>query len=1388
MRFCGEKIMQKKFFIFFFFLFLFICSEVKALPFGALLYKTGEGGKMYGLNEFRFTPFVTNKHLGGVGIYLGKMDGEPTVAEVTYGRVVVIPAKYFIDLDKGEEFVGAKILKSHQLTRKEKSDLLKHFLAQEGEKEDYPLKEQKGPTNGEWTSVGLAEKIYESLNNSLLAYHQKPAPLAPFSYTLNITQDGYDDIGVINNAGDCFSETKEYSKIHRFGEGDFLERFFFKQAKDFLGKVLKKDIGSFVYLNFFGKKKGGNLYVFFPYTQYLQPTLEEVKIDLPIASHGKKFLPQLLKEEKIKQEALWDITTRVLADLGVEVIKEGIAKKLHLDGIIAFFNDIKEKFSLAVSGLQYLGAKTDLLPGVAIIPEKITEKIKEGKEAVSGSLQKITEVAEDLEARIKVSQELAEREEKGLFSGPQREEILKEFEEKFDLEEEKNIEKIEEEKIADEEKPVVKKKVETKKEKARKEEKKEEKLPDLAINPSDLVINEIYPYPKEDEVEWIELYNKTGKAIKLDGFTLEDNTGPEFGSGRLTYLKGLSIAPKGFLLLLKGDDFNFSLNNKGDVLILKYKQKLIDKVAYGNFDDGQVLNNAPVPAKGEALARFYDGRDTDYDLKDFVLTSTPTPGKPNKISTPARLLLKEETGGSEPIVSSDQDSSSNQNSNLSNQDTSNNQNQIPQSTTIYHIYQPAPQPQVQPAPQTQPSYYSYQYLDVVINEIAWMGTSEATDEWLELYNNTDQPIDSTGFILESQDRGLKINLSGVLPAKGFWLLERTDDSTIVDLKADQIYTGSLSDAGEVLELRDGNRNLIDFVDCSSGWFAGSKEKRASMERINSRAGGQAANWQTSSGKAIIAYDKNSQPIFGTPKAANSLPLEDKDIIFSINILTSGIYNPYNWQNKIEGTASAYTTTSDLLAGVKVSLKSEKLNQYWKESSSWQAEPFFHSANLGEKSGFFYHWFLNAISSLDDLDEGRYLIEAFPFSLGKEGPTSTSEFILDRTPPPTPQNLAVFYDREKDELILSWQKVEDFSGISHYQISWRIGAEQNSIMTTTTKENKFSIKNPLNEEYAFKVMAYDQAGLWSDWSQEIKFKDKMQDWPLRKVVLIDNSQNANVLIDFEVNVEIFYQSEMNEDFSDIRFTDSDGQTFLDFGWEIDDQGKELKINKEKATAVVKIPFLGAYETKKVYLYYGNPSAAAVADLRKAMTWFDHFTDANTASNYETAYFNWGTGSSRLVLNTREVDAYLIPKNLLIKNFILKISTLCDYGYHGTWDGVFVGWRYQDENNWLGQKKDRSSDGYHNLQKQKDGLRSGYKTLFQYDTQSGNPWQITTVSAYETEIKFEHTLSGSYNFIEPDLNQPGKIKISRYSQYANHFFIDYLYLRQNTKPRPSASVEW
>jgi len=160
-----------------------------------------------------------------------------------------------------------------------------------------------------------------------------------------------------------------------------------------------------------------------------------------------------------------------------------------------------------------------------------------------------------------------------------------------------------------------------------------------------------------------------------------------------------------------------------------------------------------------------------------------------------------------------------------------------------------------------PLFCSGKNLSVVINEIAWMGTLDSSlAEWIELYNTTKKEIDLEGWILTSQDNTPKISLKGKIPAEGFFLLERVNDKSVPNIQADLIYRGALNNKGEFLKLLDKQKNLIDNVDCSNGWFAGDNSQKLTMERKDpQKPGSSLLNWQ------------NSEKPGGTPKIQNSLP-------------------------------------------------------------------------------------------------------------------------------------------------------------------------------------------------------------------------------------------------------------------------------------------------------------------------------------------------------------------------------------------------------------------------------------------------------------------------------------------------------------------------------------
>jgi hypothetical protein len=74
----------------------------------------------------------------------------------------------------------------------------------------------------------------------------------------------------------------------------------------------------------------------------------------------------------------------------------------------------------------------------------------------------------------------------------------------------------------------------------------------------------------------------------------------------------------------------------------------------------------------------------------------------------------------------------------------------------------------------------------------------------------------------------------------FFLLERTDDSSVSDISADKVYAGALNNSDFVLRLFDENCNLIDEVLVKTKWPGGNNETKETMERTED------LEWQTSS--------------------------------------------------------------------------------------------------------------------------------------------------------------------------------------------------------------------------------------------------------------------------------------------------------------------------------------------------------------------------------------------------------------------------------------------------------------------------------------------------------------------------------------------------------------
>lgn len=114
--------------------------------------------------------------------------------------------------------------------------------------------------------------------------------------------------------------------------------------------------------------------------------------------------------------------------------------------------------------------------------------------------------------------------------------------------------------------------------------------------------------------EWIELYNPSINSINLDGWKLNliDS------SNASQALQGF-IAPQDYVIILNP---NGSQSNDGRIELVDSVGNLVDAVSYGNYGDGDILDNAvdgnAIALYDECLARYPNGVDTNHDNDDFV--------------------------------------------------------------------------------------------------------------------------------------------------------------------------------------------------------------------------------------------------------------------------------------------------------------------------------------------------------------------------------------------------------------------------------------------------------------------------------------------------------------------------------------------------------------------------------------------------------------------------------------------------------------------------------------------------------------------------------------------------------------------------------------------------
>ena len=195
---------------------------------------------------------------------------------------------------------------------------------------------------------------------------------------------------------------------------------------------------------------------------------------------------------------------------------------------------------------------------------------------------------------------------------------------------------------------------------------------------------------------------------------------------------------------------------------------------------------------------------------------------------------------------------------------------------------------------------------------------------------------------------------------------------------------------------------------------------------------------------------------------------------------------------------------------------------------------------------------------------------------------------------------------------------------------------NGVAQGSTVTVKFKFKVPISSEGKFDIEVKGDSGEYSlldPWWNS--------NWLYRRNITITELSGKN-LTDYQVLINLTYDSDMQSDFSDIRFTwynATDG-TETEASYYVDDY-----VSSNYADVWVKVPEIPANGSTTVYVYYGNQTPVTSESTINTFTWVNRDMYENAIWHIDdTVDGLTGDGGTMSVLSTdtygdpEHVDAY------------------------------------------------------------------------------------------------------------------------------------------------------
>jgi len=474
--------------------------------------------------------------------------------------------------------------------------------------------------------------------------------------------------------------------------------------------------------------------------------------------------------------------------------------------------------------------------------------------------------------------------------------------------------------------------------------------------PKKVLINEIQIDSKNGsggtEDDWIEFYNPNDIDVNLSNWSIQKHGSDDPCSIDKSYYKknftdGAKITAKGFFLFASSNanDFlknmadmtaTFSLSDNNTIYLVRSQEKItdendvniVDKVGYGVKSCFSETSPAPLPPDAKSIERKKLGQDTDNNSQDFKISDEGSPKETfPRVTIQDAIDYARGPGANVPgayeynLLIKWQSPNSNIDFYqvqyklndgqwldwLANTTKTEEYFQGSYSLSNDNIYYLRARAQDKDGILGEWSKeVKIDLLNpVIINEVAYAGTNASPDDqWIELYNRTNNDIDLTGWkIVSGTGQGLNrvetlnIPLRGVILAKGYFVLERGDDDVLKDILANQIFENKINK--NYLFLRAPNNRYVDeFYATPTGLdetvFV-KDENHYSMERLSPASLGMMyENWRINNNLVLNGKDRLEGQIYGTPGQKNSMDrlYTYYDNSFAENTVLKKEFSPY----------------------------------------------------------------------------------------------------------------------------------------------------------------------------------------------------------------------------------------------------------------------------------------------------------------------------------------------------------------------------------------------------------------------------------------------------------------------------------------------------------------